>query len=165
MNNIIDHADALLAKLNDVSINTVPVLLSTIKDGHVTINRILQEAGHAKFTRTTIEYLRIEGNRTEVSNNNPTRYQLLLNDIGIDDEPEAPDGAGVRVIVEAVAASQSRHNPVRWSNEVTAKIIGSGIKSPTLLCNEIRTGHLNERIRDNGYSAFNKVTIRGLDFH
>jgi deoxyhypusine synthase len=66
-------------------------------------------------------------------------------------------------IVAATATLQSRHVPVCWTNNVTAKLISSGIRSVPRLREVIRNETLNVIISGKGKPKFNKVTISGID--
>jgi hypothetical protein len=52
---------------------------------------------------------------------------------------------------------------VRWTNNVTAKLIGSGICSVMRLRKVIQNETLNVIISKRGKPKFNKVTIIGID--
>jgi hypothetical protein len=83
--------------------------------------------------------------------------------IGEDDKINFDDHSGIRVIIATTATLQSRHVPVRWTNNVTAKLISSGILSVPRLREVIWNETLNVIISGKGKPKFNKVTISGID--
>jgi hypothetical protein len=75
--------------------------------------------------------------------------------VGEDDKVNFDDHSGIWVIISASATSQSSH--------VTAKIIGSGIRTVACLKEVIQNDTLNVIISKRGKPKFNKVTIIGID--
>jgi hypothetical protein len=83
--------------------------------------------------------------------------------IGEDDKVNFDDQSGIRVIISATATLQSHHVPVRWTNNVTAKLIGSGIRSMARLREVIQDETFNVINSKRGKPKFNKVTIIRID--
>jgi hypothetical protein len=98
-------------------------------------------------------------------------YNNTIVMIGEDDKINFDDHFGIRVIITATATLQSRHVPIHWTNNVTAKLISSGIRSMPRLREVIRSETSNVIISGKGEPKFNKVTISGInstlksDFH
>ena len=83
--------------------------------------------------------------------------------IGDDDDINFPDHSGIRVFIEATATLQRRRAPIRWTNNVTHKLISCGISSKWRLRETIQDGTLNDIIDGKGKPRFNKITISGIE--
>jgi hypothetical protein len=70
--------------------------------------------------------------------------------IGDDDEVNSTDFPKIRAIIKATATSQGRHVPIRWVNNVTAKLTASGILSTSMLRDAINRGNINTIVARNG---------------
>jgi hypothetical protein len=82
--------------------------------------------------------------------------------IGDDDEVNSTDFPEIRAVIIANATSQGRHVPIRWVNNVTAKLASSGILSISKLRDAIHRGTINTIIARRGKPGFNKITISGI---
>jgi hypothetical protein len=82
--------------------------------------------------------------------------------IGDDDEVNFTDFPEIRAIIKATATSQGWHVPIRWVNNVTAKLAASGILSTSKLRDAIDRGNINTIIARKGKPGFNKITISGI---
>jgi hypothetical protein len=82
--------------------------------------------------------------------------------IGDDDEVDSTNFPEIRAVIKATATSQCRHVPTRWVNNVTAKLITSGIISTSMLGDAINTCTINTIIARKGKPGFNKITIGGI---
>jgi hypothetical protein len=93
--------------------------------------------------------------------------------IGDDDDVNITDFPEIRAVIKDTATSQGRHVPIRWVNNVTAKLASSGILSISKLRDAINRGTINTIIARKGKYGFNKITISGIqstlelsqDFH
>jgi hypothetical protein len=123
------------------------------------INNKLSHAGHSKLNINTISLLRKESLKSSnfTDNQSVRAYNDTIAMIGED------DNSGIRVIISATATSQSYHVPVRWANNVTAKLVGSRIHSVARLREVIQDETLNAIISERGKPKFNKVTIIEID--
>jgi hypothetical protein len=141
INNIIEYADALICKFNNLGLASARSLYLALEHGPDRINNMLEEAGYSKLHLSTINLLRKESFRTS----NCTERQSICwyNDtiimIGDDDEVNFTDFPGIRAIIKATATSQGWHVPIRWINNVTAKLALSGILSTSKLRDEINS--------------------------
>ena len=79
-----------------------------------------------------------------------------------DDEINFTDFPKIRAIIEATALSQGRHVPTRWTNNISAKLAGSGILSVSDLRRAIDRDTINNIITRNNKPGFNKITISGI---
>jgi hypothetical protein len=79
-----------------------------------------------------------------------------------DDEVNSTDFPKIRAIIKATATSQGQHVPIRWVNNVTAKLTVSGILSISMLRDAINRGNINTIVAQNGKPGFNKITISGI---
>jgi hypothetical protein len=95
-----------------------------VKDGHQVINNKLSQAGHSKLKISTISLLRKESIKSSnfTDNQSVCAYNNTIAMIGEDDKVNFDDHSGIRVIISATATLQSHHVPVRWTNNVTAKL-------------------------------------------
>jgi hypothetical protein len=82
--------------------------------------------------------------------------------IGDDDDVNFTDLPEIRAIIKDTATSQGRHVPIRWVNNVTAKLASSGILSVSKLRDAINSGTINIIIARKGKPGFNKITISGI---
>jgi hypothetical protein len=82
--------------------------------------------------------------------------------IGDDDDVNITDFPEIRDVIKDTAASQGWHVPIRWVNNVTAKLASSGILSISKLRDAINTGTINTIIARKGKPDFNKITISGI---
>jgi hypothetical protein len=125
---------------------------------------MLVEAGYSKLHLSTINLLRKESFRTS----NCTKLQSIrwyndtINMIGDDDEVVSTDFPEIRTIIKATTTSQGRHVPIRWVNNVTAKLAASGILSTSKLRDAINKGTINTIIARKGKPGFNKMIISGI---
>jgi hypothetical protein len=105
---------------------------------------------------------------------NSIRYNQMIDEIGIDDEPDIFPAANILLhhVITAVAVNQHRHKPNRWVNRVTLKLIKSGITTIGQLESKLRSNELNDHIHQHHMPRFHPVTIYGFklilgmaDFH
>jgi hypothetical protein len=82
--------------------------------------------------------------------------------IGDDDDVNITDFPESRAVIKATATSHGRHVPIRWVNNVTAKLASSGITSISKLRDAVNTGTINTIITRKGKPGFNKITISGI---
>ena len=173
INNIIEYADALLFKLSTVRINSATQLHSAVEHGSEYINNKLTSAGHSKLQQDTVDLLRKESWKSSCFTERQSlrAYNATITMIGDDDDINFPDQSGIRVFIEATATLQRRRAPIRWTNNVTHKLISCGISSKWRLRETIQDGTLNDIIAGKGKPRFNKITISGIattmnpDFH
>jgi hypothetical protein len=145
INNVIEYADALIFKLSTINIHSAQQLYLAVKDGHEVINNMLSQAGHSKLKINTISLLRKESLKSSnfTDNQSVCAYNKMITMIGEDDKVNFDDHSRIRVIISATATLQSRNVPVHWINNVTAKLIGSGICSVARLREVIQNETLN----------------------
>jgi hypothetical protein len=170
INNIIEYADALLFKLSTVEISSATQLHGVVENGSDAINNKLTRAGHSKLHKDTIDLIRKESWKSSCFTERQSlrAYKDTITMIG-DDDPVAvdpansPDQSGIRVFIELTAKLQRRRAPIRWTNNVTHKLISCGIRSKWHLRDTIRDGTLNDIISGKDEKRFNKITISGID--
>jgi hypothetical protein len=152
LNNVIEYANALIFKLSTINIHCAHQLYLAVEDGHEVINNKLSQAGHSKLKINTINLLWKESLKCSnfTGNQSVRAYNNTIDMIGKDDKVNFDDHSGIRVIISATAKSQSHHVPVRWTNNVTAKIIGSGVRSVERLKEVIQNDTLNVIISKRG---------------
>jgi hypothetical protein len=173
INNIIEYADALLFKLRSVQMHSATELYDIVEHGPHALNDKLASAGFSRLHTTTVEYIKKECGKSSTYTNRESiqAYSDTITMIGDDDDVNFIDTSGVRIFVEATAKAQARHVPIRWSNNVTHKLISCGINSKHRLKQVIDDGTINTIIANNGKPKFNKITISGMksvlesDFH
>jgi hypothetical protein len=164
INNIIEYADALICKFNNLGLASARSLYLALEYGPDRINNMLAEAGYSKLHLSTINLLRKESFRKS----NCTERQSIqwYNDtiimIGDDDEVNFTDFPKIGAVIKDTATSQGRHVPIRWVNNVTAKLASSGILSISKLRDVINRGTINTIIARKGKPGFNKITISGI---
>jgi hypothetical protein len=156
---IIEYTDALICKFNNLGLASARVLYLALENGPKRINNMLVGAGYSKLLWSTVELLRKISFRT--SNFVPT-YNDTITMIGDDDEVNFTDFPRIRTIIEATATSQGRHVPIWWVNNVTAKLVASGILSTSKLRDAINRGNINTIIARKGRPGFNTITISGI---
>jgi hypothetical protein len=164
INNIIEYADALICKFNNLGIASARVLYLALEHGPERINNMLAEAGYSKLHLSTIDLLRKESFRTSncTKRQSICWYNDIITMIGDDDEVNSTDFPEIRAIIKATATSQGRHIPTRWVNNVTAKLTASGIISTSMHSDAINRGTINTIIARRGKPGFNKITISGI---
>jgi hypothetical protein len=135
INNIIEYADALICKLNNLGLASARSLYLALEHGPNRINNILAEAGYSKLHLSTINLLRKESFRTSncTERQSIRWYNGTIIMIGDDDEVNFTDFPEIRANIKATATSQGRNVPIQWVNNVTAKLASSGILSPSKL--------------------------------
>jgi hypothetical protein len=125
---------------------------------------MLAEAGYSKLHLSTINLLRKESFRT--SNYTERQSICWYNDtitmIRDDDEGNFTDFPEIRAVIKATETFQGRHVPIRWVNNVTAKLASSGILSISKLRDAVNRGTINIIIARKGKPGFNKITITGI---
>jgi hypothetical protein len=165
INNIIEYADALLFKLSTVEIHSATQLHSVVENGSDIINNKLASAGHSKLHQDTIDLIRKESWKSSCFTERQSlcAYDDTINMIGDDDAFNFPDHSGIRAIIELTTKLQRRRASVRWTNNVTHKLISCGIRSKWQLKETIRDGTLNDVIASKSKNRFNKITISGID--
>jgi hypothetical protein len=125
---------------------------------------MLAEAGYSKLHLSTINLPRKESFRTSncTERQSIRWYNNTIIMIGDDDEVNFTDFPKIRTIIKATATSQGRHVPIRWVNNVTAKLASSGILSTLKLRDVINRGTINTIITRKGKPGSNKITISGI---
>jgi hypothetical protein len=115
INNIIEYADALICKFNNLDLSSARSLYLSLEYGPDRINNMLAEAGYSKLHLSTINLLRKESFQTS----NCTELQSICwyNDTIImirdDDEVNFTDFPEIRAVIKATTAtSQGRHVPI-----------------------------------------------------
>jgi hypothetical protein len=102
------------------------------------------------------------------------RYNQMIDEIGIDDEPDIFPAANLLLhrVITAVAVNHHRHRPNRWVNRVTLKLINLGITTIGQLESKFRSNELNDHIHQHHMPRFHQVTLYGFklilrmaDFH
>jgi len=164
VNNIIEYADALLFKLSTVRIHSATELHSIVENGSDAINDRLASAGHSKLHQDTVNLIRKESWKSSCYTERKSHlaYNATITMIGADDEVNFPDHSGIRVFIERTAELQRRRAPIRWTNNVTHKLIACGVGSKHRLREAIQNGTLNDIIASKGKPKFNKITISGI---
>jgi hypothetical protein len=174
INNIIEYADALICKFNNLGLASARMLYLAVEHGSERINNMLAEAGYSKLHLSTINLLRKDLStinllrKESFRTSNCTEHQSIrwYNDtitmIGDDDEVNFTDFPKIRANIQATATSQGRHVPIRWVNNVTAKLATSGILSTLKLRDAIDRGNINTIIARKSKPGFNKITISGI---
>jgi hypothetical protein len=164
INNIIEYADALICKFNNLGLASARVLYLVLENGPDRINNMLAEAGYSKLHLSTINLLRKESFRTSncTERQSICWYNDTITMIGDDDDVNFTDFPEIRAVIKATAKSQGRHVPIRWVNNVTAKLASSGILSISKLRDAINRGTINTIIARKGKPGFNKITISGI---
>jgi hypothetical protein len=165
INNVIEYVSALIFKVSTINIHSAQQLYLAVKDGHQAINSKLSQAGHSNLKINTSSLLRKESLKSSnfTDNQSVCAYNNTIAMIGEDDKVNFDDHSGIRVIISATATLQSCHVPMCWTNNVTTKIIGSGIRSVARLREVIQNETLNIIISKRGKPKFNKVTIIGIN--
>jgi hypothetical protein len=164
INNIIEYADALICKFNNLGLASAQELYLALEHGPDRINNMLAEGGYSKLHLSTINLLRKESFQTS----NCTKRQSIrwyddtITMIGGDDEVDSTNFTEIRAVIKATATSQGRHVPTRWPNNVTAKLITSGILSTSMLSEAINTSTIDTIIARKGKPGFNKIAISGI---
>jgi energy-converting hydrogenase A subunit M len=163
INNIIEYADALIFKLSCVWIQLAHELYLAVEHGPQVLNDKLDKAGFSSLHATTIGYIRKESwkSSTFTDSQSLQAYNDTITMIGDDDEVFI-DHSGIRIFIEATAESQSRHVPIRWTSNVTTKLISCGINSKHRLKQVIEDDTINTIIVNEGKPKFNKITISGM---
>jgi hypothetical protein len=135
INNIIEYADALICKFNNLGLASARMFYLALEHGPKRINNMLAEAGYSKLHLSTIDLLRKESFRTSncTERQSIRWYNDTITMIGDDDEVNSTDFPEIRAIIKATATSQGWHVPIRWVNNVTAKLTASGILSTSML--------------------------------
>jgi hypothetical protein len=155
----------LLFKLSTIEIHSATQLHSIVENGSDIINNKLTSAGHSKLQQDTIDLIRKESWKSSCFTERQSlrAYNDTITMIGDDDAVNFPDHSSIRVFIELTAKLQRRCAPVRWTNNVTHKLISCGIGSKWHLRETIQDGTLNDIISGKGKNRFNKITISGIN--
>jgi hypothetical protein len=164
INNIIEYADALICKFINLGLASARELYLTLENGPDRINNMLAEAGYSKSHLSTINLLCKGSFRTSncTERQSIRWYHNTITMIGDDDEVNFTDLPEIRAVIKDTAKSQGRHVPIRWVNNVIAKLASSGILSVSKLRDAINSGTFNTIIARKGKPGFNKITISGI---
>jgi hypothetical protein len=154
----------LICKFNNLGLASARVLYLALKNGPDRINNMLAEAGYSKLHLYIINLLRKESFRTSncAERQSIRWYNDTITMIGDDDDVNFTDLPEIRAIIKETTTSQGRHVPIRWVNNVTAKLASSGILSISKLRDAINSGTINTIIARKGKPGFNKMTISGI---
>jgi hypothetical protein len=164
INNIIEYADALICKFNNLGLASARELYLALENGPNRINNMLAEAGYFKLHLSTINLLCKESFRTSncTERQSICWYNDTITMTGDDDGVNFTDFPEIRAVIKATATSQGQHVPIRWVNNVTAKLASSGIMSILKLRDAINRGTINTIIARKGKPGFNNITINGI---
>jgi hypothetical protein len=151
---IIDYADAIRLKLKLAGIHDSADLMAifedqTIVEASALFKTQLNDVEQTGPKTSTVCLLKEETIRHIAHTSyNSIRYNQMIDEIGMDEEPAVFPWANVLLhhTVSAVSINQRRHKPNRWVNKVTLKLINCDITTVELLKSKLQSDTLNDHI-------------------
>jgi hypothetical protein len=167
---IIDYADAIRLKLKLAGIHDSNDLMTIFEDRNVIeasaiFKAQLNDVEQTGLKTSTVRLLKEETIRHIAHRvHNSIRYDQMIDEIGVDDEPATFPQANVLLhhTISAVSINQRRHKPNRWVNKVTLKLVNCGITTIELLESKLQSDTLNDHIHEKRLPRLHQITIYGF---